>query len=101
MRQDVVLVESWVPVTGDVVETDLDVEDEEELCGTSGMGILAGRRVHTELFLSRRSHGTAVAMLESSRIQQLDIVQSPWTALARLAARRLIVVRNFIPAVHL
>jgi hypothetical protein len=31
MGPDVVLVQAWVPVTSDMVETDLDVEDEEEL----------------------------------------------------------------------
>jgi hypothetical protein len=101
MRHDVVLVQSRVPVTSNVVQADLDVEDEEELRGGSGMELVAGRRGHTELFLSRRSHGTADVMSESYWALQLDIVLSPWTALARLAARRLMVVRNFILTVCL
>jgi hypothetical protein len=31
MGPDVVLVQTWVPVPRDVVETDLNVEDQEEL----------------------------------------------------------------------
>jgi hypothetical protein len=36
MGPDVVLVQAWVPVTSDMVEADLDVEDEEELTKVSG-----------------------------------------------------------------
>jgi hypothetical protein len=37
MRHDVVLVQSGIPVSCDVVEADLDVEDEKNLVKLSGM----------------------------------------------------------------
>jgi hypothetical protein len=37
MRHDVVLVQSWVPVSCDVVEADLDVENEKNLVRQSAM----------------------------------------------------------------
>jgi hypothetical protein len=44
MRHDVVLVQTWIPVSCDMVEADLDIEDEKNLvmdvsCGTIVFGI--------------------------------------------------------------
>jgi hypothetical protein len=43
MRADVVLVQAWIPVSGDVVQTDLDIEDEKELGMVSLVGVQVGR----------------------------------------------------------
>lgn len=66
MRKDVLAVQRGVPVAADLVETDLQVEDEEHLCwvsfqarGWKGRRVVVDGGWLTELFLSMRSHGTA------------------------------------------
>jgi hypothetical protein len=97
MRHDVVLVQTWIPISCDVVEADLDIEDQKNL--------MMNVRCCTIIFRISDTYGVVLVdtlpwdgfnMLAATEERGSMIIPSPRTALARPAATRQIVEKNLI-----
>ena len=95
MSHDVVLVQTWVPVTSDVVQSDLNVEDQKHL-------VVVRQECQDKLRELVRSCSCQDAPKEQlehvsrAQIRTMDIIPSPRTALMRPVATMASEERNFI-----
>jgi hypothetical protein len=95
MSHDVVLVQTWVPIPCNVVEADLDVKDEEDLMIVVSLEI--GRdHGHIRSCSCQYAPTQRLEHVRHCRHIEMEVIQSPLTALTRPAATRQTVEKNFI-----